>query len=70
MEESDMSDLSEADKVSDNENREMIDLTIEQTKGSNDATTGAIDDMDDFDLLDATIDPMDLKTIERVRLLE
>jgi hypothetical protein len=26
--------------------------------------------MDDFDLLDATVDPMDLKTIERVRRLE
>ena len=26
--------------------------------------------MDDFDLLEATIDPMDLKTQERVRQLE
>ena len=26
--------------------------------------------MDDFDLLEATIDPMDLKTLDRVRKLE
>lgn len=35
-----------------------------------DSSTGGVEEMDDFDLLDATIDPMDLKTIERVRILE
>jgi hypothetical protein len=65
-----MSDLTDADKVvSDHESREMIDLTAQQTSGV-DSATGGVDDMDDFDLLDATIDPMDLKTIERVRRLE
>jgi hypothetical protein len=65
-----MSDLTDADKVvSDNEAREMIDLTAQQTSGV-DSATGGVDDMDDFDLLEATIDPMDLKTIDRVRRLE
>lgn len=66
-----MSDLTDADKViSDNESREMIDLTAQQTQGNADSVTGGIDDMDDFDLLEATIDPMDLKTLDRVRKLE
>jgi hypothetical protein len=31
---------------------------------------GALDEMDDFDLLDATIDPTDIKSMMRVNQLE
>jgi len=31
---------------------------------------GGLDEMDDFDLLDATIDPSDFKSLEKVKALE
>ena len=40
--------------------REKVDLTAEQAKINDD---DGIDEMDDFDLLDATIDPTDVKSI-------
>ena len=72
-----MADVSDADK-SDQENnsllltekkREVIDLTAQQAQ-SGAENIGGLDEMDDFDLLEATIDPMDIKTQERVRQLE
>lgn len=61
------------DDKKDSDARELVDLTSEQqgktqvggVEGSN-----FVDDMDDFDLLEATIDPMDLKTLRRVEKLE
>ena len=44
--------------------RERVDLTIEQTQTAEGEGDG-IDDMDDFDLLDATLDPTDVKSLER-----
>lgn len=47
--------------------RERVDLTIEQA-----AVEDAEDfeEMDDFDLLDATIDPTDIKSLQKRKLLE
>lgn len=68
----DMSDFLDSDK-SDVEvitkqverNRELVDLTKEQVQqGAGDV--GPLDEMDDFDLLDATIDPTDVKSMLRV----
>ena len=42
--------------------REKVDLTSEQAKINDD---DGIDEMDDFDLLDATIDPTDVKLIAK-----
>ena len=42
-------------------------MTIEQTQMADDE---GIDEMDDFDLLDATIDPTDTKSLERRNELE
>lgn len=42
--------------------REKIDLTSEQSKINDD---DGLDEMDDFDLLDATIDPTDTKSIRK-----
>jgi len=39
-----------------------VDLTVEQANLNED---DAIDEMDDFDLLDATIDPTDVKSMSR-----
>lgn len=65
-----MSDLTDADKViADNESRVTIDLTAQQTQG-NDSVTGGVDEMDNLDFLDATVDPIDLNTFQRVRRLE
>ena len=49
--------------------REKIDLTIEQTQSAEGEGDG-IEDMDDFDLLEATIDPTDVKSMERRNQLE
>lgn len=50
-------------------NRELVDLTQEQVQqGAGDV--GALDEMDDFDLLDATIDPTDVKSMLRVHQLK
>ena len=58
---------SDGEQISEEEgSREMVDLTHEQTAGGDDV----FDEFDDFDLLDANVDPMDLKTNERVRKLE
>jgi len=46
---------------------QRIDLTREQTKAREDQ--GMVE-MDDLDLLDATIDPMDIKTRIKVKRLE
>ena len=42
-------------------------MTIEQTKMEDDE---GMDEMDDFDLLDATIDPTDVKSLARRHELE
>lgn len=42
--------------------RERVDLTIEQAKVEDDE---GMEEMDDFDLLDATLDPTDVKSLER-----
>lgn len=42
--------------------RDKVDLTVEQTQMQDE---DGIDDMDDFDLLDATIDPTDVKSLAR-----
>ena len=42
--------------------REKVDLTVEQSRTNEEQGT---DDMDDFDLLEATIDPTDVKSLER-----
>ena len=47
--------------------RDKIDLTLEQSK--NDDDDGLVE-MDDFDLLDATIDPTDVKSLKRKIQLE
>ena len=47
--------------------REVIDLKADQTQDQDD---GALDEMDDFDLLEATIDPDDIQTQRKVRQLE
>ena len=47
--------------------REKVDLTIEQTLAQEDDN---LEDMDDFDLLEATIDPSDVKSLKRRRELE
>ena len=47
--------------------RDKVDLTIEQTKMEDD---DGMDEMDDFDLLDATIDPTDVKSLQRRHELE
>ena len=47
--------------------REKVDLTLEQTAVKDDEGE---DDMDDFDLLDATIDPTDVKSLDRRNELE
>ena len=47
--------------------REKVDLTAEQAKINDD---DGIDEMDDFDLLDATIDPTDVKSIAKRNMLE
>ena len=39
---------------------EKIDLTLEQTKSQE---VEGVDELDDIDLLDATIDPTDIKTL-------
>ena len=43
---------------------QQVDLTEQQV---NPTEVGGVDTMDDFDLLEATIDPSDLKTLRRVR---
>ena len=48
--------------------REKVDLTIEQTS-TVDGDDG-LDEMDDFDLLDATIDPQDIKSLDKRSKLE
>lgn len=70
----DMSDVSDADmsdkeSLSGEKKREVIDLTAQQAQ-SGAENIGGLDEMDDFDLLEATIDPMDIRTQERVRQLE
>ncbi len=71
-----MSDFQDSDK-SDSESitktvdrsRELVDLTSEQMQqGAGDVS--ALDEMDDFDLLDATIDPTDVKSMLRVHKLK
>lgn len=47
--------------------REKVDLTVEQTAVLEE---DGMDEMDDFDLLDATIDPTDVKSMERRNELE
>ena len=47
--------------------REKVDLTIEQTLAQEDDN---LEDMDDFDLLEATIDPSDVKSLMRRRELQ
>ena len=64
-----MSDVNDSDKSdfeiltkSEERNRELVDLTKEQVqKGTGDIS--ALDEMDDFDLLDASIDPTDIKSM-------
>ena len=46
---------------------EKVDLTIEQTQINDDE---GLEEMDDFDLLDASIDPTDVKSLERRHELE
>ena len=48
--------------------REVVDLTSEQAQ-SGAENIGGLDEMDDFDLLEATVDPKDIKTLDRVRNL-
>ena len=59
----------DADKTEEEEGlgREKIDLTLEQTALTEE--DGA-DEMDDFDLLDATIDPTDTRSMKRRAELE
>lgn len=72
----DMSDVDEADKedyleemrAKKDRTRELIDLTTQQVNVGTDAS--GLKDMDDFDLLDATIDPTDVRSMERVKTLE
>ncbi len=69
-----MADVSDADKsdqetLQSEKKREVIDLTTQQAQ-SGAENIGGLDEMDDFDLLEATIDPMDIRTQERVRQLE
>ena len=47
--------------------RQTVDLTVEQTQLVEDDQA---DEMDDFDLLDATIDPTDVKSMMKRRELE
>lgn len=47
--------------------RKAIDLTKQQSMGDDDE---GIEDLDDFDLLDATIDPNDVKSMEKVEKLK
>ena len=63
----DISDLDE-DEVDASYGREKVDLTVEQTS----AVDGddALDEMDDFDLLDATIDPHDINSLMKRAKLE
>ena len=42
-------------------------MTSQQKIGGQDQE--GLDDMDDFDLLDATVDPKDVKTLQRVHKL-
>jgi hypothetical protein len=71
-----MSDVNDSDKSdfeiltkAEERNRELVDLTKEQVqKGTGDIS--ALDEMDDFDLLDASIDPTDIKSMERVAKLQ
>ena len=46
---------------------EKIDLTLEQTKSQE---VEGVDELDDIDLLDATIDPTDIKTLQKVAKLK
>lgn len=46
---------------------EKIDLTVEQDQVNEDE---GMEEMDDFDLLDASIDPTDVKSLERRYELE
>jgi hypothetical protein len=53
------------------ERREVVDLTqIQEEEGLDASLKGGIDEMDEFDLLEATIDPNDLKTLGKVSALE
>jgi hypothetical protein len=66
-----MADVSDADKsdqetLQSEKKREVIDLTTQQAQ-SGAENIGGLEEMDDFDLLEATIDPMDIRTQERVR---
>jgi hypothetical protein len=45
-----------------------VDLTHLQTEDA--SAKGGMDEMDEFDLLEATIDPMDLKTLDKVAKME
>jgi len=47
--------------------REIVDLTVEQAKVEDDE---GMEEMDDFDLLDATLDPTDVKSMDRRQELE
>ena len=47
--------------------RERVDLTVQQAAVNDE---DALDDMDDFDLLEATIDPTDVKSMAKRNKLE
>lgn len=71
----DMADVAAEDRLDSAEEltlkdrtRELVDLTQQQAESGSD-NIGGLADMDDFDLLDATIDPTDVKTLDRVRQL-
>ncbi len=59
---------SDAEVMNKDRSRELVDLTAQQAASGAD-NIGGLDEMDDFDLLDATIDPTDIKTLSRVRQL-
>lgn len=61
------SDASDQEEDYDISGHEKVDLTIEQTQMNEDE---GMEEMDDFDLLDATIDPTDVKSLERRHDLE
>ena len=64
---SDNSDQEEEMLAAQQMGRERVDLTIEQAKVEDDE---GMEEMDDFDLLDATLDPTDVKSLERRQELE
>jgi len=68
VDEEDKEDFLEEMKAKKDRSRELVDLTSQQVNVSTDAS--GLKDMDDFDLLDATVDPTDVKSMERVKTLE